>query len=96
MVGSWVFAVHWNIPIICFVQCILAFSFTCFNFLLCKVDWCVKGTLVAVARKNVLSILSSKFEERVSISLPFRSWIGDSEENISVKGLQFWFFHFSI
>ncbi|KAK2401393.1 hypothetical protein P8452_08114 [Trifolium repens] len=49
------------------------------------VDWCVKGTLVAVARKNVLSILSSKFEERVSISLPFRSWIGDSEENISVK-----------
>jgi nuclear pore complex protein Nup214 len=38
-----------------------------------------------VARKNVLSILSSKFEERVSISLPFRSWIGDSEENISVK-----------
>ncbi|XP_045810734.1 nuclear pore complex protein NUP214 isoform X1 [Trifolium pratense] len=49
------------------------------------VDWCVKGTLVAVARKNVLSILSSNFEERVSISLPFRSWIGDSEANISVK-----------
>ncbi|CAK8571666.1 unnamed protein product [Lathyrus sativus] len=49
------------------------------------VDWCVKGTLVAVARKNVLSILSTKFEEKVSIPLPFRSWISDSEANVSVK-----------
>ncbi|CAI8611572.1 unnamed protein product [Vicia faba] len=49
------------------------------------VDWCVKGTFVAVARKNVLSILSTKFEEKVSIPLPFRSWIGDSEANVSVK-----------
>ncbi|XP_027189043.1 nuclear pore complex protein NUP214 isoform X2 [Cicer arietinum] len=49
------------------------------------VDWCVKGTSVAVARKNVLSILSTKFEEKVLIPLPFRSWIGDSEANVSVK-----------
>ncbi|XP_061344766.1 nuclear pore complex protein NUP214-like [Gastrolobium bilobum] len=49
------------------------------------VDWGVKGTFVAVARKNVLSILSAKFEERVSISLPFGSWNGDSEANCSIK-----------
>jgi len=77
------------------VQCILAFSVTYFNLFLCEVDWCIKGTSVAVARKNVLSILSTNFEEKVSISLPFRSWIGDSEENVSVKGLHF-FLHFSI
>ncbi|CAL0329919.1 unnamed protein product [Lupinus luteus] len=51
------------------------------------VDWGVKGEFVAVARKNnVLSILSAKkFEEWVSISLSFESWIGDSDENRSVK-----------
>ncbi|XP_019461887.1 PREDICTED: nuclear pore complex protein NUP214 isoform X2 [Lupinus angustifolius] len=51
------------------------------------VDWSVKGEFVAVARKNnVLSILSAKkFEEWVSISLSFNSWIGDSDENRSVK-----------
>lgn len=87
--GHWVFPVYWNIQIICLVQCILAFSVTCFNLFLCEVDWCIKGTSVAVARRNVLSILSTNFEEKVSISLPFRSWIGDSEENVSVKGLYF-------
>ncbi|KAE9601245.1 hypothetical protein Lal_00024059 [Lupinus albus] len=50
-------------------------------------DWGVIGEFVAVARKNnVLSILSAKkFEEWVSISLSFKSWIGDSDENRSVK-----------
>lgn len=96
--GHWVFPVYWNIQIICLVQCILAFSVTCFNLFLCEVDWCIKGTSVAVARRNVLSILSTNFEEKVSISLPFRSWIGDSEENVSVKGLYFFpsFFLFSL
>lgn len=49
------------------------------------VDWGLKGSFVAVASKSVLSILSAKFEERVSISLSFGSWIGDSEANGSIK-----------
>ncbi|KAK7405276.1 hypothetical protein VNO78_06480 [Psophocarpus tetragonolobus] len=49
------------------------------------VDWGLKGSFVAVASKSVLSILSAKFEERVSVSLPFGSWIGDSAANVSIK-----------
>ncbi|KAJ1391374.1 putative nuclear pore complex protein [Sesbania bispinosa] len=49
------------------------------------VDWGISGTFIAVARKNVLSILSAKFEERVSISLSFKSWIGDSAANVNIK-----------
>ncbi|CAJ1943668.1 unnamed protein product [Sphenostylis stenocarpa] len=49
------------------------------------VDWGLKGSFVAVARKSVLSILSAKFEERVSIALSFGSWIGDSAANDSIK-----------
>ncbi|XP_027355036.1 nuclear pore complex protein NUP214 isoform X2 [Abrus precatorius] len=49
------------------------------------VDWGLKGSFVAVASKSVLSILSAEFEERVSISLSFRSWIGDSAANCSIK-----------
>lgn len=49
------------------------------------VDWGVKGRFVVVARKNALSILSTKFEERVSISLPFESWISDYADNVSIK-----------
>jgi len=54
---------------------------------LCEVDWGMKGSFVAVASKSVLSILSAEFEERVSISLSFGSWIGDSAANNSIKGL---------
>ncbi|XP_027934105.1 nuclear pore complex protein NUP214 isoform X2 [Vigna unguiculata] len=49
------------------------------------VDWGMKGSFVAVASKSVLSILSAEFEERVSISLSFGSWIGDSAANKSIK-----------
>lgn len=73
---------------------ILAFPIIYFNLFLCKVDWGIKGSFVAVARKNILSILSAEFEERVSIPLPFKSWIGDSEANVSVKGLHS-VFHFA-
>ncbi|KAK8467551.1 hypothetical protein PHAVU_007G078700 [Phaseolus vulgaris] len=49
------------------------------------VDWGLKGSFVAVASKSVLSLLSAEFEERVSISLSFGSWIGDSAANNSIK-----------
>ncbi|KAK7247325.1 hypothetical protein RIF29_42206 [Crotalaria pallida] len=56
-------------------------------------DWGVKGNFVAVARKNsVLSILSPKtFEEWVSISLCFTSWVGDDSDadcNIKVDSVK--------
>ncbi|RDX95312.1 Nuclear pore complex protein NUP214, partial [Mucuna pruriens] len=49
------------------------------------VDWGLKGSFVAVARKSVLSILSAKFEEKLSISLSFRSWTSDSAPNGSIQ-----------
>ncbi|KAJ4723997.1 nuclear pore complex protein [Melia azedarach] len=48
------------------------------------VEWSVKGKFVAVAKKNILSIMTSKFKERLCISLSF-SCIGDSDANCSVK-----------
>ncbi|XP_058196407.1 nuclear pore complex protein NUP214-like isoform X2 [Rhododendron vialii] len=48
-------------------------------------DWSLKGNLVAVARKNTLSIMSLKLKEKVCISLSFDSWIGDSNLNFAVK-----------
>ena len=57
--------------------------------------WKRKFVFVAVASKSVLSILSTKFEERVSISLSFRSWIGDFAADGSIKGLHS-LFHFCI
>ncbi|KAI8526441.1 hypothetical protein RHMOL_Rhmol13G0307600 [Rhododendron molle] len=48
-------------------------------------DWSLKGNLVAVARKNTLSIMSLKLKEKVRISLSFDSWIGDSNLNFAVK-----------
>ncbi|CAI9768668.1 unnamed protein product [Fraxinus pennsylvanica] len=49
------------------------------------VDWSVKGNFVAVAMKNVLSILSSQFKEKLRLSLPFKSVIGDSDVNQVIK-----------
>lgn len=49
------------------------------------VEWSVKGNSIAVARKNTLSLLSSKFKERLCMSLSFKSWIGDSGVNCTVK-----------
>lgn len=47
----------------------------------------MKGNFVAVARKNVLSILSSQFKERLRLSLPFKSVVGDSDVNQVIKGI---------
>jgi hypothetical protein len=53
------------------------------------VEWSLKGKYIAVARGSLISILSSNFKERFSISLPFRSWIADSDDNCTVKGIFF-------
>ena len=60
-----------------------------FNFICLIVEWSVKGNSIAVARKNTLSLLSSKFKERLCMSLSFKSWIGDSGVNCTVKGILF-------
>ncbi|KAL9386156.1 hypothetical protein Peur_019280 [Populus x canadensis] len=49
------------------------------------VEWSLKGKYIAVARGSLISILSSNFKERFSISLPFRSWIADSDDDCTVK-----------
>ncbi|CAL5404785.1 unnamed protein product [Camellia sinensis] len=49
------------------------------------VEWSVKGDFVAVTRKNILSILSSKFKQKFSMALSFKSWIGDSDLNCTIK-----------
>ncbi|GAV70464.1 hypothetical protein CFOL_v3_13962 [Cephalotus follicularis] len=50
------------------------------------VEWSVKSKYIAVARKTTLSILSSsKFKERLCISLSFKDWIGDSNANCIIK-----------
>ncbi|GMP69758.1 hypothetical protein CsSME_00028896 [Camellia sinensis var. sinensis] len=50
-----------------------------------EVEWSVKGDFVAVTRKNILSILSSKFKQKFSMALSFKSWIGDSDLNCTIK-----------
>ncbi|CAN0887469.1 Nuclear pore complex protein NUP214 [Linum grandiflorum] len=49
------------------------------------VSWSMKGKSIAVARENRLIILSTKFKERLSISLPFNSWTDDSDDDSIVK-----------
>ncbi|XP_019055049.1 PREDICTED: nuclear pore complex protein NUP214 isoform X2 [Nelumbo nucifera] len=49
------------------------------------VEWSFKGNFVAIAKKNILSILSSKFEELFHISLLFKSWIGDADPKYTIK-----------
>ncbi|THG09883.1 hypothetical protein TEA_008702 [Camellia sinensis var. sinensis] len=51
------------------------------------VEWSVKGDFVAVTRKNILSILSSKFKQKFSMALSFKSWVGDSDLNCTIKAL---------
>lgn len=51
------------------------------------VDWSVKGSFVAVAKKNTVSILSSELKEKIRFLLPFQSVVGDSDVNQSVKGI---------
>uniref|UniRef100_A0A2P2KIN4 Uncharacterized protein MANES_15G110800 n=1 Tax=Rhizophora mucronata TaxID=61149 RepID=A0A2P2KIN4_RHIMU len=49
------------------------------------VEWSVKGKFIAVAKENDLIILSSKFEERLCITLPSKSWVGESNDNCSIR-----------
>ncbi|GMI89125.1 LONO 1, embryo defective 1011 [Hibiscus trionum] len=44
------------------------------------VEWSVKGACIAVAKDNTLSILSSNLNEKLCITLPFKSWVGDSDD----------------
>ncbi|KAK4608191.1 hypothetical protein RGQ29_001836 [Quercus rubra] len=52
------------------------------------VEWSAKGKFVAVARKNVLSIMSSRFKERFCMSLSFKSLIGDSDCSAKVDSIR--------
>ncbi|ONH98938.1 hypothetical protein PRUPE_6G001200 [Prunus persica] len=49
------------------------------------VGWSLKGKLIAVARRDILSILSSNFKERLSMLISFKSWTDDSNANCSIK-----------
>ncbi|KAK5811511.1 nuclear pore complex protein NUP214 isoform X1 [Gossypium arboreum] len=49
------------------------------------VEWSAKGAFVAVAKDNSLSILSSKFNEKLCVALSFKSWVGDSNDDCTVK-----------
>ncbi|KAK8655127.1 hypothetical protein V6N13_107718 [Hibiscus sabdariffa] len=46
------------------------------------VEWSVKGASIAVAKDNTLSILSSSLNEKLCITLPLKSWVGDSDDCI--------------
>lgn len=50
------------------------------------VEWSVTGNSVAIARECNLGILSSRFVEKLSIPLSYKTWIGDSGGNCIVKG----------
>lgn len=50
-----------------------------------SVDWSIKGNYIAVAKKNMVSILSSHFKEKLSFLLSFQSVIGDSDVNQVIK-----------
>lgn len=59
----------------------------CFDVCFVIVGWSSKGNLIAVARKDNISILSSNFEERSSMLIYFKPWDEDSDENCIVKGM---------
>lgn len=52
------------------------------------VEWSAKGAFVAVAKDNSLCILSSKFNEKLCVALSFKSWVGDSNDDCTVKVYQ--------
>ncbi|MCD7449764.1 hypothetical protein HAX54_001333, partial [Datura stramonium] len=49
------------------------------------VGWSPDGEFIAITRKNLVSILSSKFEEKFSISLSFKSLLDDSSVKYVIK-----------
>lgn len=55
--------------------------------LCCIVGWSPDGEFIAVTRKNLISILSSKFEEKFGISLAFKSLLDDSNAKCIIKGI---------
>lgn len=63
-------------------------------FCLLVVEWSVKGSYIALAKEDILIILSSNLKERSHMVLPFKSWTSDSDENCIVKGTYLAYFHF--
>lgn len=51
------------------------------------VDWSIKGDYIVVAKKNVVSILTMQFKEKLRFLLPFQSVIGDSDANQVIRGI---------
>uniref|UniRef100_A0A7N0THU9 Nuclear pore complex protein NUP214 n=1 Tax=Kalanchoe fedtschenkoi TaxID=63787 RepID=A0A7N0THU9_KALFE len=49
------------------------------------VEWSVNQSLIALARKNVLSILSHDFKETFSMSLCFDSWTDSANDDYTMK-----------
>lgn len=49
------------------------------------VEWSAKGKFIAVATNNVLIILSSKFKQKFSMSLSFKSWVDDPGFDGTIK-----------
>ncbi|PHT54940.1 hypothetical protein CQW23_03426 [Capsicum baccatum] len=49
------------------------------------VGWSPDGEFIAITRKNLVSILSSNFEEKFSISLSFKSLLDDSSVKYIIK-----------
>lgn len=46
------------------------------------VEWSNNQGLIALARKNILSILSHDYKEILSMSLCFDEWIDDDDDSI--------------
>ncbi|KAF9597285.1 hypothetical protein IFM89_016426 [Coptis chinensis] len=49
------------------------------------VDWSTEGNCIAVAKTNYLSIFSSRFRERFTLSIPLSSCVGDTDSKCTVK-----------
>ncbi|XP_017218330.1 nuclear pore complex protein NUP214 isoform X1 [Daucus carota subsp. sativus] len=49
------------------------------------VEWSMRGDFVAVARNKVISILSSSFDEKLSMSLSSKSTVGNPDVDSSIK-----------
>ncbi|XP_055818482.1 nuclear pore complex protein NUP214 isoform X2 [Solanum dulcamara] len=49
------------------------------------VGWSPDGEFIAITRKNLVNILSSKFEEKFNISLSFKSLLDDSNVKYIIK-----------
>ncbi|KAL8484343.1 hypothetical protein ACS0TY_026863 [Phlomoides rotata] len=50
-----------------------------------SVDWSIEGDYIAVLKKNVVSILTMQFKEKLRFLLSFQSVIGDSDANQVIR-----------